>query len=67
MIHLYCLAVQAGFYSNVVECWLVTQVARVRSLLAALVIRNFLPVTIILLCDLSLSVSVWKNVCALKR
>ena len=67
MIHLYCLAVQAGFYSDVVECWLVTQVAQVRSLLTALVIRNCLPVTIILLCDLSLSVSVWKNVCALKR
>ena len=25
MIHLYCLAVQAGFYSNVVECLPVTQ------------------------------------------
>ena len=24
MIHLYCLAVQAGFYSDVVECWPVT-------------------------------------------
>ena len=31
MIHLYCLAVQAGFYSDAVECWPVTQTARVRS------------------------------------
>ena len=29
MIHLYCLAVQAGLYSDVVECWPVTQTARV--------------------------------------
>ena len=29
--HLYCLAVQAGFYSDVVECWLSTQENLVRS------------------------------------
>ena len=37
MIHLYCLAVQAGYYSDVVECWPVTQA--VRFPVAALVIR----------------------------
>ena len=47
MIHLYCLAVQAGFYSDAVECSPVTQVARVRSPVAALVIRIFSPVTFI--------------------
>ena len=41
MIHLYCLAVQAGFYSDVVECLPVTQTARVRSPAAELVIRIF--------------------------
>ena len=46
MTHLYCLAVQAGFYSVVVECWSVTQAARVRSTAAALVIRIFSPVTL---------------------
>ena len=30
MMHLYCLAVQAGFYSDAVECWPVTRTARVR-------------------------------------
>ena len=45
MIHLYCLAVQAGFYSDVVECSPVTQAARVRFPVAALVIRIFSPVT----------------------
>ena len=29
--HLYCLAVQAGFYSDAVEWWILTQSARVRS------------------------------------
>ena len=47
MIHLYCLAVQAGFYSDVVECWPVTQTARVRSPAAALVIRIFSPVIVV--------------------
>ena len=42
---LYCLAVQAGFYSDVVECWPVTQAALVRYRAAALVIRIFSPVT----------------------
>ena len=41
--HLYCLAVQAGFYSDVVECWPVTQTAQVRSPAAVLVIRIFSP------------------------
>ena len=45
MIHLYCLAIQAGFYSNVVECWPVTQAAWVWFLAGALVIRIFSPVT----------------------
>ena len=27
MIHLYCLAVHTGFYSDMVECWSVTQAA----------------------------------------
>ena len=45
MIHLYCLAVQAGFYSDAVECLPVTQTARVRSPAAALVIGIFSPVT----------------------
>ena len=45
MIHLYCLAVQAGFYSDVVECWPVTKAARIPSPAAALVIRIFSPVT----------------------
>ena len=29
MMHYYCLAVQAGFYSNIVECSPVTQMAQV--------------------------------------
>ena len=29
MIPLYCLVVQAGFYSNMVECWPVMQTAQV--------------------------------------
>ena len=41
MIHLYCLAVQDGSYSDVVECWSVTQMAQVQST----VIRFFSPVT----------------------
>ena len=45
MIHLYCLAVQASFYSDAVECWPVTQAALVQSPAAALVIRIFSPVT----------------------
>ena len=45
MIHLYCLAVQAGFYSDVVECLPFTQTARVRFPAVALVIRIFSPVT----------------------
>ena len=45
MIHLYCRAIQAGFYSDVVECWPVTQTAQVRSSAAALVIRILSPVT----------------------
>ena len=45
MMHLYCLAVQAGFYSDVVECWPVMRTARVRSPATALVIRIFPPVT----------------------
>ena len=47
MIHLYCLAVQACFYSDVVECWPVMQAARVRSPVAALVLRIFSPVTFV--------------------
>ena len=31
MIHLYCLAVQAGFYSDVVECRTLSPADRVRS------------------------------------
>ena len=38
MIHLYCLEVQAGFYSDVVECWPVMQAAQVRSPVMVLVI-----------------------------
>ena len=45
MIHLYCLAVKAGVYSDVVECWPVTQASRIRSPVAVLVIRIFSPVT----------------------
>ena len=45
MIHLYCFVVQASFYSDTVVCWLVTQMARVQSLAAALMIRIFSPVT----------------------
>ena len=45
MLHLYCLAVQAGFFSDTIEYWPVTQAARVQSSAAALVIRIFSPVT----------------------
>ena len=45
MIYLYCLAVQAGFYSDAVECWPVTRTAQVRYPAAAEVIRIFSPVT----------------------
>ena len=31
MIHFYCLAVEAGFYSDLVECWTLNPVDRVRS------------------------------------
>ena len=48
MIHLYCLAVQAGFYSDVVECWPVTQAARVRFPVGENVISIFSPVTFII-------------------
>ena len=44
MIHLYCLAVQAGFHSDAAECWPVTQTALDRSPDAALVINFFSPV-----------------------
>ena len=45
MIHLYCLAGQVGFYSDMVACCPVTQAARVRSPAAALVIKCFSYVT----------------------
>ena len=45
MIHLYCPAVQVGFYSDAVECWPVTWTARVRYPAALYVIRIFSPVT----------------------
>ena len=45
MIHLYCLAVQPGFYSDAVECSPVTQAARVQCPVAALVIRIFSDAT----------------------
>ena len=38
MVHLYCLVLQADFYSSLVECWPVMQTAHLRSLAAALVI-----------------------------
>ena len=44
MIHLNCHGVQAGCYSNGVECWPLTQVAWAGSLVAALVI-SFSPLT----------------------
>ena len=31
MIHFYCLAVEAGFYSDVVECWTLNPADRVQS------------------------------------
>ena len=31
MIHLYCLSVEAGFYSDVIECWTLNPADRVRS------------------------------------
>ena len=45
--HLYCLAVQAGFYSNVVECWPVTQTARVRTPIGKNVISILSTVTLL--------------------
>ena len=65
MIHLYCLAVQAGFYSNAVECSPVMQAARVRSPAAALVIRIFSPVIDtrrFMLCHLDPCESPWVKV-----
>ena len=41
MMHLYCLAVQVGFYSDVVECRTLSRTDRVRSPAGALVIRIF--------------------------
>ena len=45
MIHLYCLAVQAGFYSDVVECRTLSPADRVRSPVGKNVISIFSPVT----------------------
>ena len=64
MIHLYCLAVQAGFYSDVVECSPVMQAIRVRSPVAALMIRFFSPVTLAVnrnLCGDESKVSIFRN------
>ena len=63
VIGIWYKAVQAGFYSDMAECWLVTQVARVRYPAAAWVLRIFSPVTIIFV-----FLSYWKNfVRTLKR
>ena len=44
--HLYRLAVQAGFYSDAIECWISTQETLVRSSAGAKkVISIFSPVT----------------------
>ena len=40
-MHLFCLVVQASFYSYVVKCWPISQTAQVQSRDAALVIRIF--------------------------
>ena len=47
MIHLYCLAIQARFYSDVVECWPVTQMAGFDPRSGKNVISIFSPVTCI--------------------
>ena len=47
MIHLYCFAVQAGFYSDVVDVGLSHRWPGVRSPATALVTGIFLPVTIL--------------------
>ena len=43
MIHFYCLAVEAGFYSDVVECWTLNPADRVRSPIGENVIWIFSP------------------------
>ena len=43
MIHFYCLAVEAGFYSDVVECWTSNPADRVRSPVWENVIWIFSP------------------------
>ena len=43
MIHFYCLAVEAGFYSDVVECWTLNPADRVRSPVGENVIWIFSP------------------------
>ena len=45
MIHLYCLAVQADFYSDVIECRTLSPADRVRSPVGENVISIFSPVT----------------------
>ena len=49
---MYCHVVQAGFYSDAIECWPVTQVPQVQSLALALVIRIFhlCPLHVLLNC-----------------
>ena len=42
MIHFYCLAVEAGFYSDVVECWTLNPADQVRSPIGENVIWIFL-------------------------
>ena len=43
MIHFYCLAVEAGFYSDVVECWTLNPADRFRSPVGENVIWIFSP------------------------
>ena len=43
MIHFYCLAVEASFYSDVVECWTLNPADRVRSPVGENVIWIFSP------------------------
>ena len=43
MIHFYCLAVEAGFYSDVVECWTLNPADRVRIPVGENVIWIFSP------------------------
>ena len=45
MIHLYCLAVQAGFYSDVVECRTLSPEDQVRSPVGKMSFPFFSPVT----------------------